>query len=403
MHILIVIDNFYPETNAPANRALAHAEQWVKAGHEVTVITCQPNFPKGKLHTGYRNRFRQTEHLNGIRVVRIWSYIAPNAGLFRRLIDFISFGMHSIFHGIFMSNVDVIIGSSPQPFAAVGAYTIALLKRKPFVFEVRDLWPESIIEVGHLKNGILLRCLRRVINHLYHKAKLIVCVTDSSRQHISRLVDRPDKICVIKNGIHFSHLPTLRPREAILNHYNLPKNKILAGYVGTMGMAHHIETIFHAANIAPNKFHFVIMGEGAARSKITELINQNGLGNITLLPGGTRQEALNLLNAMDISIIHLRNTPLFKTVIPSKLSEAMALKKPIALGVNGEAQAILESAGAGVAFEPENPDALINALKSITASSNWQDNYGQAGYQYALKHFDRDNAAHALLKRLLLL
>ena len=399
MHILFFVDNFYPETNAPATRTLEHAKTWVKSGHQVTVITCFPNFPTGKIFTGYRNHFRKTEMIDGIKVIRIWTYITANKGFFKRILDYLSYGVHAAIQGLFVNKPDIIIGSSPQPFAAFAARFVAIIKCKPFVFEVRDLWPESIGAVTDLSKSKLMALFSTIIKRLYCKAHLIVCVTDSSKQILSQEGVNPNKIIVIKNGIDFDSIPQLIPKASIVKQFNLPKDKILIGYVGTIGMAHSIHTIVEAAQIADKRFHFVIMGEGAEKQHIANLIHTHELHNVSLLVGQDRQTALSLLNALDIAIIHLRKTPLFQTVIPSKLSEAMALGKPILLGVDGEARKILQEAQAGLYFEPENSTALYEAL--ILFYDKPSSGYSASIAQRYLHHqFNRTELAKVYLNHL---
>ena len=156
MRILFLTDNFPPEVNAPASRTYDHAKEWVKAGHDVTVITCFPNFPKGEVYDGYRNKLYQREQVDGINVIRVWSYIAANKGFFKRTLDFISFSITSFIAGLFVKT-DVIVATSPQFFTALSGRTLSFWKRKPWVMEVRDLWPESIKTVGAMKDNLFIR------------------------------------------------------------------------------------------------------------------------------------------------------------------------------------------------------------------------------------------------------
>ena len=162
MHILFLTDNFPPETNAPASRTFEHCREWVKAGHQVTIITCAPNFPKGKVFDGYRNRLWQSEQMEGIRVIRVWSYITKNEGFLKRILDYISFMVSAIIAALFVRKPDIVIGTSPQFFTACAAYVVGAYKRIPFVFELRDLWPESIKAVGAMRSGRVLSMLEAI-------------------------------------------------------------------------------------------------------------------------------------------------------------------------------------------------------------------------------------------------
>src|SRR5262249_34979156 len=153
---------FPPEVNAPASRTAEHCQEWVRHGHRVTVVTCVPNFPTGKIFEGYRNRLWQRESVDGIQVLRVWTYITANEGFFRRTLDYVSFGVAATLGSSFVRDVDVVVATSPQFFAACAGWLVSVLKRRPFVFELRDLWPESIRVVGAMKEGIVLHLLQRV-------------------------------------------------------------------------------------------------------------------------------------------------------------------------------------------------------------------------------------------------
>ena len=183
MHILFLTDNFPPEVNAPASRTFEHCREWVKAGNQVTVITCAPNFPAGKVFSGYKNKLWQTEEMDGIRVIRVWSYITANAGFIKRILDYISFMPPAVLASFFVKKPDLVIGTSPQFFTVCAAYLVSLFKRIPFVFELRDIWPESIKAVGAMNDSIIIKLLEKIELFLYRKAKMIVSVTHAFKKN----------------------------------------------------------------------------------------------------------------------------------------------------------------------------------------------------------------------------
>lgn len=393
-NILFISDNFYPESNALANRLYDHAKIWVKAGYRVTVITCVPNFPKGIVFSGYKNKWRQTETIDGIKVIRIKSYIAANKGSFKRIIDYMSFGLHAAIQGLFVKKIDLVIGTSPQPFPVFSAWFIARIKRKPFIFELRDLWPESVIAVDAIgKKNLLLRFFGWAIRRMYRSADVIVSVTDSFK---SELIEKekinPDKIIVCKNGINPSTIKVTLDAEQLRKQYQL-EQKFLVGYVGTIGMAHSVQTILQAAEEnTDNQIHFIVMGAGAYADEIKEKCHQ--LKHITFIDSGNRQDAINVTNMLDAPIVHLKNAPLFESVIPSKIFEIMALGKPILMGVKGESRAIvIDQAKAGIAFEPENIESLNHAIKIIQNTKFDHNNITG----FVKTNFDRDKIALTML------
>lgn len=397
MNILFISENFYPESNALANRLYDHAKIWVKHGHQVTILTCAPNFPKGKVFAGYKNKWRYVETIEGIKVIRIKSYIAENRGLFRRILDYMSFGIHAAIQGLLVKSPDIIIGSSPQPFAVFASYFVAKLKRKPFVFELRDLWPESVIAVGAMgKQNILLRFFAWTIKRMYKFADIIVSVTDSFKKF---LVENENisatKIIVCKNGVNLNEISPTVTREFLRSQYKL-EGKYVVGYVGTIGMAHSISTIIEAAKTNDDsRVHFIIMGAGAKAETIKQQAEK--VENITFVNSGSRQDAINVLNMLDASIVHLKNTPLFKTVIPSKIFEAMALGIPILIGIKGESHRIvIDEAQAGCEFEPQNSHSLNKAIALLQRTPYDP----QKSIAFVKQYFNRECIATRMLQEI---
>ena len=203
MKILFLTDNFPPESNAPATRTYEHCSKWVSLGYDVTVITCFPNFPTGKVYDGYKNKLYAKEETNGIKVIRVWSFITSNQGFVRRILDFSSFAFSSFIYGLFVKT-DIIVATSPQFFTAISARYLSIFKNKPWVMEIRDLWPNSIAAVGSMsKNSLAFKALKVIETRLYVSVKKLVVVTDSFKNYLisDHNID-PKKIGVFKNGIN---------------------------------------------------------------------------------------------------------------------------------------------------------------------------------------------------------
>ena len=263
LHILFLSDNFFPEVNAPASRTHDHAKEWIKAGHNVTVITCVPNFPKGQVFDGYRNKIWQEEIIDGIRVVRVWSYIAANEGFSKRILDFLSYMLTSFLASFFVRKVDIVVGTSPQFFTAVSAWLVAFYKRKPFIFEVRDLWPESIRAVGAMHESKLLVLLEKLELFLYRRAHGIVVVTHSFKDNLVKRGIDGKKISVVTNGVDVTKFKPQEKDFELISRYSF-ENKFIVGYIGTLGLSHSLETILFAAKIISNqrlgdKIHFLFL------------------------------------------------------------------------------------------------------------------------------------------------
>ena len=400
MKILFLSDNFPPESNAPAIRTVEHAREWIKAGHDVTVVTCAPNFPKGRVFDGYHNRLIQREEIDGIHVVRVWTYITANEGSVMRILDYVSFMLSSVVATLFLKRPDVVIGTSPQFFTAVAAWMVSKLKRRPFIFELRDLWPETILAVGAMKRGRLVRAIERFADFLYRQADLMVPVTEAFARHLEQAGVDPQRIVVVTNGIEpGTHRPR-RDRLELRDEKAIPRDAFVAGYVGTLGMCHGLSVVLDAAKMTRDdgKLHYVLMGDGADKAELVKIARERGLKNLTILDAGPRQEALELLNAVDVSLVLLRNSPLFETVIPSKIFEAMELKKPILLGVRGESRRIVvDEVQCGLAFPPEDADAMVAALRQLERDPTLRKELTDRGSVALQERFRRSTLARKML------
>ena len=369
MHILFLTDNFPPEVNAPASRTFEHCREWVRAGQQVTVVTCAPNFPQGKVYEGYRNRLWQSEEMDGIRVIRVWSYITANEGFVKRILDYVSFMVAAVLAAPWIRGVDVVIGTSPHFFTVCGAYLVSRMKRIPFVFELRDIWPESIKAVGAMGDSPVIRLLEKVEMFLYRQAVCIVSVTNSfKRILVGRGVDG-DKIEVVTNGVDLAGFGPREKDAELTARFGL-EGKFVAGYVGTHGMAHALETILEAAARVGKMeggeaYRFILLGNGARKQALMEQSAQMGLTNLVFIDSVPKAEVARYWSLLDVSIIHLRKTALFATVIPSKLFECMGMGIPVLHGVAGESAEIVEKEGVGLTFEPENVAALCDKLETL--------------------------------------
>jgi glycosyltransferase involved in cell wall biosynthesis len=365
VHLLFLTDNFPPEVNAPASRTFEHCREWVRKGHRVTVITCAPNFPKGKVFDGYQNKAFQTETIEGIEVIRVWSYITANEGFVRRILDYLSFMASAIVASPRVHDVDLVIGTSPQFFTAVAAYVVSRMKRIPYVFELRDLWPESIKAVGAMKESFAIRMLERLEMFLYRKAARIVSVTESFKQVLMRRGIEGTKIEVVTNGVDVSQFKP-RPKDPELTRKLGLEGKFVAGYIGTHGMAHALETLLKAADrLRGQDFAFIFLGDGARKQALREMADQMKLDNVVFIDSVPKADVPKYWSLLDVSIIHLRKTELFTTVIPSKMFECMGMGIPVLHGVEGESADIVRREQVGIPFEPEGVDQLCEALQSL--------------------------------------
>lgn len=398
MRILFLTDNFPPETNAPATRTYEHCKKWTEMGYQITVITCFPNFPKGKVFKGYTNKLYQKEDIDGINVIRVWSYINANNGFFKRIIDYVSYAVTSFLFGLFIKT-DLIIATSPQFFTAVSGSMLSFFKKTPWIMEVRDLWPDSIVAVGSMnKSSISFKILKKIEHYLYLSALKIVVVTDSFKKYLIKKHEiKPEKVGVFKNGIIINNInkPKLNDVISLKESLNL-ENKIVISYIGTHGLAHGLKFILECiSKISNPDLHFLFIGDGAEKKNLLDYSNTLHSKNFTFLESVTKSEIPLYIDLSDYSLVNLKKSDEFKNVIPSKIFENIAMHKPILLGVEGESKKLINDYEVGVCFEPENKESFLNALQDIQKLD--RESF-KVNCNKMLVDFNRNNIAKNLIK-----
>ncbi|MBL0141379.1 MAG: glycosyltransferase family 4 protein [Betaproteobacteria bacterium] len=398
MHILFLTDNFPPETNAPASRTHEHAKRWVADGHRVTVVTGVPNFPSGTVHPGYRNAIWQRETIDGIEVVRVWTYITANQGFLRRTLDYLSFMVSAILASPFLPRPDVIVATSPQFFTPCAALVVSVLRRRPFVFELRDLWPDSIVAVGAMRETMAIQGLRRLEYFLYRRAGRIVSVTHSFKKILVGNGINPDKIAVVPNGLDLDSYHPGEKSSALVTRLGV-KGKFVAAYVGTLGMAHGLGAVLEAAALLRSRSNivFVLVGTGAEQAALVQRCKDEHLGNVIFVGAVSKAEVREYWKLCDVALVLLRDSPLFEHVVPSKMFEAMGMKRPIILGVRGESREILEAAQAGIPITPESSGELAETIVMLAGDTALREELGKSGREFVAREFSRDHLADQML------
>ena len=395
MHILFLTDNFPPEGNAPASRTYEHAREWLKDGHKITVITCAPNFPEGKIFEGYKNKWLSKEQVDGINIWRVKTYIAANEGFVKRTFDYISFMISSFFFGLFTKNIDLVIGTSPQFFTVLSAWALSKVKRVPFVFELRDIWPASITAVGVMKNNFIINFLEKVEMFLYHQSDQIITVTNSFKKELIERGVSPNKIDVILNGVDLSIFsPKTIKDPDLATMYNLD-GKFVVGYIGTHGLAHSLEHILQAAKLVEENLDIVFLfaGGGAYKKTLDSLIKKAGLHNVVSINRQPKELMPKIWSLCNVAIISLNNSPVFKTVIPSKIFEAMGMGLPMLISVpDGEATDIVKNTNSGIQVSPESPQEIARAIITLHDDVKLAKHYAENSFS-AASSFDRKNLA----------
>lgn len=395
MKLLFLSDNFPPESNAPASRTYEHCKEWVKEGVEVTVITCNPNFPYGKVYDGYKNKLYQSEVIDGIKVIRVWSYMAENKGALKRILDYISYAFSAIIAGFFVKT-DLIVATSPQLFTALAGCVLAKIRRKPWVFELRDLWPEGIKDTGAIKNKKILDFLVKFELCLYRKSDFIITVTKGLKENLVSRGIEASKIEIVTNGANLELFQPKDKNQKILHQLGL-EDKFIFGYIGTHGLAHGLEFIVEClSEIKDERIHFLFIGTGAKKTAVVYLAEKLKLNNVTFLDPVAKNEVADYISVIDVALIPLTKTDIHASLIPSKIFESASMLKPILLGVEGEAKDIVSRHHAGLVFEPENKNEFLESVKKISSNHALYSELKQ-GCSVLAKEFDRKMLASKML------
>jgi glycosyltransferase involved in cell wall biosynthesis len=399
MQILFFADNFPPERNAQASRVYERAKYWVEWGHKVTVVTCAPNFPEGKVFEGYLNRWRSVEIMDGIRVVRVKSFITANAGTVLRMLDYLSFLPTGWWAGVREQWPDVVAATSPQMFTAVAGWGVATCRRVPFVLEISDLWPESVAAVGAMKSkNPVIWALERLADFLYARADRIVVVTKAFRKILEGRGVDVRKVAVARNGVDLRQYSPRDRDEVLARALGIGDGEFVVGYIGTLGMAHGLGNVLQAADrLRGMNVRFLLVGPGAERNTLIEEAARRGLDNVTLVPAQPKGEMPRYWSLCNAALAHLRSTPLFATVIPSKIFEAMGRGLPILLAApRGEASEVVEGEGVGMWVEAGDANALAEAVLFLREQPEQRSAYAKASALAAPLHSRETQALQVL-------
>jgi glycosyltransferase involved in cell wall biosynthesis len=401
MRIAYVCHYFVPEPAAPAARVHEFARAWVQAGHAVDVVTTFPNHPVGWIPPEYRGRALSTEVLDGIRVLRCWLYAVPNRGVGRRGLDHLSFMLTSLLLGLpRLRTVDVVIASSPTLFSALSAWLMARIRRVPFVLEVRDLWPEAIVELGLMRRGSLtVRILESLARWLYRQAARVVVVTEAFADRlVSQGVPR-SKLAVIPNGADTRFFAPRDSDVGLLRTRLDLDGRFVIAYVGSHGLSHGLGVVMDAAAAQP-EVTFLLIGDGAERERLLAERDRRQLRNVVMKPSVSKAEVAGVYAAADACLVPLRDVTIFETFVPSKLFEVLAAGRPVIGAVRGEARRILERSGGALIIDPERGDQLALAVDRLRRDPSLCDRLGRSGRAFAVQKYDRDALAARYLQLL---
>jgi colanic acid biosynthesis glycosyl transferase WcaI len=404
MRILYISQYFPPEAGATQTRAYEMARNWVRLGHQVTMLTEFPNHPSGVIPESYKGKFYERTDLDGIDVIRVWVKASPEKTFRNRMSFYLTFLLNAFLAGVFLAHgkYDLLYASSPPLFVGGSALALCFLKRLPLVFEVRDLWPESAIALDELRSPPAIALATRLEQACYRKATTVIVVTQGIHDRLVQRGLNPEKLLVIPNGAN-TDMFTFRPdgRQRIRGELGL-ENKFVAIYAGIHGLAQGLETVIDAARLLQNDpdVHFLFVGDGPKKAELLSLAASYELSNLTLLPEKPREQIPDYLSAADVSLVPLKKAEIFKGALPSKIFDAWACERPVILSIDGEARQIVEGVQGGIYIPPQEPQKLVDAVRGLMHTPEIRLVMGQAGRKYTQENNSRSALAEKLISYL---
>ncbi|MFC7237704.1 glycosyltransferase family 4 protein [Saliphagus sp. GCM10025317] len=393
--ILYVTQYCPPETGAGPTRVKELCSRWSDAGHDVTVLTSAPDYPEGKIYEGYSNEWVHRESIGDVSVIMTKTIPASSGGLPRRALKFIWFMVLTTIVGLRLRKHDVVIATSPQPLTGVTGWLTARANGSKFVYEIRDLWPETITTLTDADERLLWP-LGVLIRFLYRRADRIVVVSRKFESQIVPAGVDPTKIWFHPNGVtpsYFDHDgEEFKIEDGLVVKLD---DAFVISYVGTIGRAHGLSVVLDAAEQLQDKSDvlFVLVGDGAEANLLESEAKKRGLGNVMFVGRRPKEQVPDFFTLSDVALVHLRDVELFRTAIPSKMFEAMGASVPIALGVRGEAEQILRDANAGLSFQPEGSDELADLIERLQEDPDLREKLASDGHKYVIEEFSWDSIA----------
>ena len=396
MHILFLTHYFPPEVNAPASRTWENVRLWTAMGHRVTIVTCVPNHPAGKVYPGFRSRFFQRDTVDGIDIIRVGILLAANRGMVRRTLSFVSYFVSVMLNTWRIPSTDIVISTSPQFFCGLAGVLFQRAQR-PWILEIRDLWPESVIAVGAARPSPTLRFFEAIEHWAYRRADRVVALSPAFVAHIGPWREAKAPVDVIENGVDLDFYDAAQAQRvsAQLRTELAIGDRFVAAYIGTHGMAHGLTALLDAAERLRDRPDIVILmvGDGAERAHLAHEIARRKLTNVIMTGQRPKSDMPGMWQLTDVSLVLLRRSDAFKSVLPSKMFEAMALSRPIVLGVEGEAHRLIERCDAGIAVTPEDAEAIARAIVDLADDPARARRMGQSGRRFVEVNHDRRRLA----------
>jgi colanic acid biosynthesis glycosyl transferase WcaI len=399
VRILLVGDTYLPERAAAAVRTSELAARWRDRGHQVTVVTGNPHYPEGRIFAGYANAMFARDEVNGIPVHRVITVPYGRSAIAKRMVNQLLFAFMPVLLDR-AGPADIVVGSSPPLTIGLAAWLMARRRRVPFLFDVRDLYPDVALALGVLRPGLIARGFQWLAAFTYRRAAAVVTATRSLAAALRDQGVPAAKVSAVPNGANTERFAPAPGDPALRERYGIPQDRFLLGYVGLMGRLHGAGVIVEAAEKLreERRIHFLLIGEGADRGPMESRAAAAGLENVTFGASVPSEEVPRVLNACDAGIATLRGVPLSRGALPVKVFEMMACGLPVAFSGWGECEAILRDTGAGVVVPCGDAEGLAAAVRMLVADPAAARAMGEKGRAFVEAHYDRRKLADEYLE-----
>jgi glycosyltransferase involved in cell wall biosynthesis len=389
MHILVIHQAFVSPGEPGGTRHYELARHLVNEGHRVSIVGSDLSYLTGQ-RTVKRVGLVSEEILDGIRVLRTFTYPALHRNFVWRVISFCTFMLTSLIAALRVDKIDLVMGTSPPIFQAASAWLVSVIYRRPFLLEIRDLWPEFAIDMGVLTNPVLITLSRWLEIFLYRQASHIIVNSPAYQDYLIQRGVLVEKISLISNGVDPKAFDPKLDGDGFRREWNLDE-KFIVAYTGALGLANDIPTIIRAADILKDhhRIHFLLVGDGKERNNLEAMARRLHLANITFTGTKPKAEMPKVLAASNACIATLKDIPMFRTTYPNKVFEYMAAGRPTILAIDGVIRKVIEEAGAGIFVQPGNEVALADAIRILSEQNEKAQRMGLVARNYVLKHFNR--------------
>jgi glycosyltransferase involved in cell wall biosynthesis len=393
MKFLLIHQAFASPDDAGGTRHFELARRCILKGHSFAIVASDLSYLSGK-RRGEKAKLVAEEDIDGVRVLRAYTYASLHRSFVWRVVSFLSFMVTSVLAGLKAGPVDLVMGTSPPIFQAVSAWLLSKIRRRPFLLEIRDLWPEFAIDMGILRNPCLIALSRWLERFLYKQATHILVNSPAYKEYLESKGIRADKVSLIANGVDASMFNGTFDPDAVRQRWSL-NGKFLVTYAGALGAANDIPVVLEAARCLSNHpgIHLLLVGDGKERMNLESLARTWALENVTFTGALPKKEIPAVLAASDACIAILKNIPMFRTTYPNKVFDYMAAARPTILAIDGVIREVVEKAGGGIFVRPGDPDSLADAIVSLEKDRKKAKDMGETARAYVAEHFDREKQA----------